>query len=121
MPIKRADLDLIDWFYRLPDNHEIFNVTHKRQSIAAVIENLASETQKIRSARREIGQNGAPSVREAKPMRSSSFESDAVPERWHAIVKELYGEQATLPPRKQDISPSVRQEIEEFVKNESKP
>ncbi len=54
LPLKREDWALIEWFYRLPDDHEIFMITYRRQSVEALIENLSREVQKIRSTRRRI-------------------------------------------------------------------
>ena len=50
LPMKREDLELVSWFYLLPTSHKIFSVTRRRQSMAALIQNLTYEVQKIRSA-----------------------------------------------------------------------
>jgi hypothetical protein len=66
LPIKRQNWELIDWFYRLPADDKIFEVTRRRQSLRAVVENLRSEAQKIHSARQIIELDGflCPSERE---------------------------------------------------------
>jgi hypothetical protein len=58
LPLSRDNWALIDWFYRLRENHEIFSVTRRRQSLRSLIQHLKSEPQKIRSARKVIGLNG---------------------------------------------------------------
>ncbi len=58
LPMAGEDLEMVDWLYRLPLDHEIFKVTKRRQSFSKLIENLRSEAQKIRSARKQIGLNG---------------------------------------------------------------
>lgn len=57
LPMKRKDWELIAWFYGLPEDHEIFTITFRRQSIEALIENLSREVQKIRTARKRLGLN----------------------------------------------------------------
>jgi predicted phage replisome organizer len=55
LPVKREDLELVRWFYGLPASHKIFTVTRRRQSMAALVQNLVSEVQKIRSAMGLLG------------------------------------------------------------------
>src|SRR5205085_1142878 len=58
LPIASGDLDLIDWFYNLPPDHEAFAITRRRQSFPKLIENLRPEVQKIRQVRSQLGLNG---------------------------------------------------------------
>jgi hypothetical protein len=57
LPMKREDWELIDWFYRLPEDHRVFTFTARRQSMKALMENLPREIEKIRSATRKLGLN----------------------------------------------------------------
>src|SRR5262249_42930337 len=70
LPIKRENWELIDWFYRLSADHEIFKVTYRRQSLKALIQNLVSELQKIYSARRTIGLDGFLNPTETETVRT---------------------------------------------------
>ena len=105
LPFRREILELIDWFYRLPVNHKIFNITARRQSLAALIQNLAQEVQKIRSARKAIGLNGA--IGEIKKINA---DPDLSAEQI-AAAKRIYGDDVPLPPKWSQLSPSVRAEI----------
>jgi hypothetical protein len=58
LPMKRADFELLHWFYHLPADHEAFTMTFRRQSFGALIQNLAREIEKIRSVRKKLGLNG---------------------------------------------------------------
>ena len=49
LPMERQDLELLRWFYTQPANHAIFKITMRRQSMRALIENLESEIQKVKS------------------------------------------------------------------------
>jgi hypothetical protein len=72
MPMKREDWALIDWFYRLPHDHEAFTMTYRRQSLGALLENLVNEIDKIRTIRKKMGMNGAP----------GSAQNQSEPEGW---------------------------------------
>jgi hypothetical protein len=58
LPMKRADFELLHWFYHLPAEHEAFTMTFRRQSFGALIQNLGREVEKIRSVRKRLGLNG---------------------------------------------------------------
>jgi hypothetical protein len=111
LPLRRENLKLIDWFYRLPVNHEIFRVTRRRQSLRTVIENLRSEPQKIRSARQVIGLNGLHEKEKPKPVKND----DALPAERVSVMKKIYGADVPIPRLKSQIAPSARAEIEEAV------
>lgn len=55
LPLKRAEWELVHWFYHLPDDHEVFELTYRRQSIAALIEKWGRELEKIHSVRKKLG------------------------------------------------------------------
>jgi hypothetical protein len=102
LPIKRQNWELIDWFYRLSADHEIFTVTYRRQSLRAVIQNLRSEPQKIRSARRAI---------ELEEYLSAS-QSEALRTGWTVQLREAAREEfpeLTLPER-YDMMPADMQQ-----------
>jgi Helix-turn-helix domain len=54
LPLKREDWNVIDWLYRLPDDHEVFKMTFRRQSMIALLENLEREIQKARLMRKRM-------------------------------------------------------------------
>jgi predicted phage replisome organizer len=82
LPIRPADLRLIDWFYGLTSDHEIFTVTRRRQSMWTLLENFRSEVEKIRSARRTIDLP-ADVIEESEPVP----EIEVQPREW---TQELY-------------------------------
>jgi hypothetical protein len=96
LPIKRNNWELIDWFYRLPLDHEIFTVTRRRQSLKAVIENLRSEPQKIRSARQATGREGSLSLVERtgwtlrrREAAQVEFPELVLPERFQMLAPDI--------------------------------
>lgn len=118
MPIRLADLELVERFYLASNAHEIFTVTRKRHTFAALLENLRSEPQKIRSALRAIGR------KDLAPRPKSVGIDDATPASWVLAVRKLFGPDAPVFPRKSDFAPSVRARIEEVAKgfkHENKP
>ena len=92
LPLSADDLDLIDFLYRAPLDHAIFTVTHRRQSMRALIENLPSEIQKVKSALRllEIKKDPAPA---ALP------ESDGWGNGYREAALAEFGQDVTLPAR----------------------
>ncbi|SRR6266498_166302 len=54
LPLKREDWNVIDWLYRLPDDHEAFTMTFRRQSMMALLENLPREIEKARLMRKRL-------------------------------------------------------------------
>jgi hypothetical protein len=110
LPMKREDWRVIDHFYRLPDDHEIFTVTRKRNGLGALIENLATEPGKIRGAFKAIGRNGAQLARLSDPV------DEATPEGWKKAAKKIYGPSAEVYPFKNDYPQSVQAELEEAAK-----
>jgi hypothetical protein len=114
LPITTSDLEMIDWFYRLPVNHKIFRVTRRRQSLRAVLQNFRSEVQKIRSARKQIGL-----VASVKAGEEQDDDEEYVrpygqwtAELWQAAEVEFEG-RLTLPPRFIDLDGDLQQRIEE--------
>jgi len=76
LPIKRQEWEMIDWFYRLKDNHEAFDMTYRRQSMKALIKNLKTEIQKVRSIRKRL------QVEERREMNARDRRNDVwTPER----------------------------------------
>ena len=55
LPMKREKFELVDRFYRLPDDHPIFRVIQAKPSIESVIRNLRWEPRRIRFALMKIG------------------------------------------------------------------
>ena len=104
MPLSRADLELLLWFYRLPADHEIFSVTMHKQKFSSVLEDLVGEVQKVRRARKML-------------MLSDELEEEVEkncgPDGWEAVAHELYP-RMTFPESFWDItSPEVMERIKE--------
>ncbi len=91
---------MVDWLYRLPLDHEIFKVTKRRQSFSKLVENLRSEAQKARSARKQIGLNG---------IRPAAVEKE--PAGWREYFEKL-NPGCWLPPTYRQLSIQQRQEFE---------
>jgi predicted phage replisome organizer len=113
LPMKRDNLELIEWCYGLSPDHKLFKVTRRRQSMAAVIEHLRSEPQKIRTARKVIGLNGL----HDKPVERPE-DADLMPEQIAAAQK-LYGADIPLPAKWGQLAPSTREEITAAIANQS--
>jgi hypothetical protein len=74
-PIRREEWELVNWIYRLPKDHEIFQLTHLRQSIEAVLQNFSREVQKVRSVRKRLGLSAlGPAGDEAEPANETTTE-----------------------------------------------
>ena len=136
--VTQQDLDLLTWFYGLPEDHPFFNgekrVTRRRQSFEALLENLASEVQKVRRVRKITGlpeelehdeRNG--DEEEERTRRRREKREAWTPERMQA-TRELFPEMvaaegtAAGPPAKfTDLDDDLRARIEARVKeNEQK-
>jgi hypothetical protein len=100
LPIKRKYWELIDWFYRLPADHRIFIVTHRRQTLRAVVQNLRVEPQKIRSARQAIKLHGNLDPSESDTLRTGwtvqlrlathdEFPDLILPERYEMVPPDI--------------------------------
>lgn len=105
LPLARESWLLIDWFYRVPEDHPIFNITMRRQSFESVIRNLDEEVQKIKSSRKKIRLNG---IVDCGARISESQEWTAARKK---AALELYGERE-LPALFSEMAASARTEIE---------
>ncbi len=105
LPLARESWRLIDWFYRLQEDHPIMAVTMRRQSFESLIRNLGEESQKIRSARKKIGLNGLSETGDG------IAESDGWTPARKKAAAELYGDRE-LPERFSQMPASARTEIE---------
>lgn|SRR5262249_25197785 len=104
LPIERKHWELIDWFYRLPADHRIFTVTYRRQTLRAVVQNLRTELQKVRSARLAIKLDGFLDPRESETLRTgwtAQLRSAA-----HAEFPDLI-----LPQRYEMVPPDIQKRI----------
>jgi hypothetical protein len=104
LPMTRQNGELIDWFYHLPADHKIFDVTRRRQSLRAVVENLRSEAQKIYSARQIIELDGFLSPSESETLRTG----------WTIRLREAAHEECPeliLPERYDMVPPDIKQRI----------
>jgi hypothetical protein len=104
LPLERESWLLIDWFYRVPEEHPILSITMRRQSFESLIRNLGEETQKIRSARKKIGLNG---ISETGNRISESDEWSPARKK---VAGELYGDRE-LPALFSQMPASARNEI----------
>jgi hypothetical protein len=111
LPMRRGDWELLDWFYRLPDDHAIFKITMRCQKFDAMMQKLPGELDKIRVNRRKLGLNGLHPA-------TNKDDSDGM---WNAArmiaAQELYGEQAGIkfPPRFDQMPKSSQIEIDKEV------
>lgn len=58
LPVTRNDWQALDWFYRLPANHEGLKTTARRQSLESFLEHFRTEIDKAKSLRKRLGLNG---------------------------------------------------------------
>jgi hypothetical protein len=107
LPMKEEDLNLLDWFYDLPADHEAFAITRRRQSFPKLIEHIKEELQKIRQVRKHFGLNGAKAIETLK-------------EDWTETRKEaaviLWGPEKKMPPHFRDLPTSAQREVDEKAK-----
>ena len=60
LPMRRVHLEALQWFYSLPDDHEIFKnqahpaLTNRKRTFDGLMQNLASEAEKAYVAKRAI-------------------------------------------------------------------
>jgi len=106
LPLAREDVALLDWFYRQPDNHNIFQVTMRRQSFPALISNLRGEIQKVRSARKKLGLGD---LTEAAPTTPESW-----PDGAKKAAARLWGERE-LPARMTDLPASALRDLKREI------
>lgn len=92
LPLNAQDVELVTWFYRLPDSHPIFTVTRRRQSMRALIEFLHSEIQKVKAALRLLDIKKAPAP---EPEPEEEFDGWSNGYREAAIAE--FGDDVVLP------------------------
>jgi Helix-turn-helix domain len=109
LPLRREDWELIDWFYRLPDDHEVFTMTYSRQSMAALMENLPREIEKVRSIRKRLGLKKL----SKKAERESRKEEGWTRERWAALQALFPG--AADPGPFELLGRDIREQIDDKV------
>jgi hypothetical protein len=120
LPARIADLALIDWFYRLSDDHEIFRHTMRRQSLRTLLQHYESECDKIRVNRKKIGMptevNGQPDYEKEQTPEEKRGPS---PDEW---TQERYNVCCTVLKIKeipQTKMPPLFSEMPEWVKEEA--
>jgi predicted phage replisome organizer len=114
LPIRPADLWLIDWFYGLPSDHEIFTVTRRRQSMWALLENFRSEVEKIRSARRLIDLPMNLSIEEKDEDSNEPEHQEWTEELYRGLCKAIDVEKIdvnTLPPTFSELDEDIQRRV----------
>jgi hypothetical protein len=127
MPLTRADLASLKWLYRLPEDHEIFRVTRRRQSFDALLVNLAGEVQKVRAAKKIAGlPDELDEELEERERRYREEEEAWTLERQQAtreLFPEMVAAQGTAagpPPKFTDLDSDLRARIEARVEENRK-
>ena len=118
LPMKADDLALLDWFYRLPPGDPIFKVTLRRQSMRALIENVESEVQKVKSALRLLDIKKSPAEPEPEEKQAPEWTNErmaATRELFPGVSEDLFSKEYTL------VAGDVRAQIETLVKKTGGP
>lgn len=113
LPVKRAVLEYVDWAYRLPASHRLFQDKGgggmmRRRSFRTLIPNLKSEASKIRDARKKIGLNG---LHEESTARKAEGGSEPWTDELRSAALALYGSQARLAECFSQMPASAQSEI----------
>lgn len=109
LPIRRSDWHVLDWFYRLPLDHDVFKTTARRQSAEAFLENLKGEIDKAKTKRKALGLNGDFATDEI-----DSIEPDGWTPARKKTARDLFGNQK-LPNRFADLGASVCRQIDQKI------
>jgi hypothetical protein len=110
LPMTRNDWSAVEWLYLLPLEHRALKMTARVQSFEAFLEYLRREIDKSRSVRRQLGLNGQYGHAGSEKPRVKISPEQA------AAARRIFDPNVPLPVYWDQLSPSVRGEIEEAMR-----
>jgi hypothetical protein len=110
LPISKDDRALLSWAYTLPQDREGW-VTHhgtrlskRKESVLLLLQDFTSELDKWRGKKQGLA------VR-----RSSLPVEEPISPEWAAVMRRIYGPDIAIPRSKNQLAPSVREQIEAAI------